>query len=83
MSIAQRIADELALVARRLEGLGSDLSGDPAMVVRHANRLQEIDLSVLTLIHVGRLLTATDPTEALRTIGIADFRRRLDRTSRL
>lgn len=79
----ERIAEELALVARRLEGLGRDLSGDPAMVVRHANRLQEIDVSVHTLVHVGRLLTATDPSEALRTIGMADLRRRLGRASRL
>lgn len=79
----ERIAEELALVARRLEGLGHDLSGDPAMVVRHAARLQEIDVSVLTLVHIGRLLTAPDPTEALRTIGMADLRRRLDRAARL
>jgi hypothetical protein len=79
----ERIAEELALVARRLEGLGLDLSGDPAMVVRHAARIQEIDVSVLTLVHVGRLLTASDPTEAVRTIGMADLRRRLDRTARL
>ena len=53
------------------------------MVVRHANRLQEIEVSVHTLVHVGRLLTATDPSEALRTIGMADLRRRLGRASRL
>jgi hypothetical protein len=78
----QRIAEELALVARRLEGLSGDLSGDPAMIGRHAARLQEIDVSVLTLVDVGRLLTA-DPSEALRTIGMADPRRRLDRAARL
>jgi hypothetical protein len=79
----ERIAEELALVARRLEGLGNELSGDPAMVVRHAARLHDIDVSVLTLGHVGRLLTAPDPSEALRIIDMDDLRRRLHRSSRL
>lgn len=57
--VHERIAEELALVARRLEGLELDLLGDPAMVA--TPQLQEIDVSVHTLVHVGRLLTATDP----------------------
>lgn len=52
------------------------------MVVRHAARLQEIDVSVLTLVHVGRLLPP-NPTEAMRTMGMAGLRRRLDRAARL
>lgn len=79
--LLRRTADELAFVSRRLEALGSDLTNDVHVVMRHANSLQELDISMQILGHIARLLVADHPEEVVNTIGMTDLRRRLQRSS--
>ena len=79
--LRRRTADELAFVSRRLEALGDDLTNDTHVVMRHAASLQELDISIQILGHIARLLTADRPDEVVKTIGMTDLRRRLQRHS--
>lgn len=79
--VTARIADELAFVARRLETLGADLADEPPIVVRHAAKLQELDIAVQILGHLSRVLVAPSPDAAVERIGMADLRRRLRRAA--
>jgi hypothetical protein len=80
-NLTGRIAEELAFVARKLEALGDELCDDPAIVARHATKLQDIDLTTQVLGHLSRLLTSAEPGQLLGTIGMDDLRRRLERTN--
>ena len=81
--LLRRAADELAFVSRRLEALGSDLTDDIHVVMRHTTSLQEIDLSMQILGHLAMVLVAKRPADAVDAIGMTDLRRRLQRKSRL
>ena len=79
----RRAADELAFVSRRLEALGSDLTDDIHVVMRHTTSLQELDISMQILGHLAVVLVAKRPADAVDAIGMTDLRRRLQRKSRL
>ena len=76
-----RLAEELAYVARLIEGLGDDLAADPSVVVRHLAKLQNIDISAQILGHVARLLVADHAEQAVAEIGMESLRKRLQRTA--
>jgi hypothetical protein len=76
-----RTAEELAFVSRRLEALGNDLTNDTHVVMRHGASLQELDISMQILGHIARLLAADRPEEMVKSIGMTDLRRRLQRNS--
>lgn len=76
-----RLAEELAYVARLLDGLGEELSGEPLVVMRHAVKLQDLDISAQILGHVAALLVADRPEQAIEAIGMTTLRKRLQRTS--
>ena len=78
-NLIARIAEELAFASRRLEGLGSELADDPTVVRRYPAQLHQIDITMQTLAHLGRLLLSDRPAALLATIGIDDLRRRLER----
>jgi len=74
-----RLAEELAFVSRLLERLGDQLCVDPLLVVRHADKLQNLDRATQILGHVAALLVADRPEEAIGAIGMTDLRKRLQR----
>jgi hypothetical protein len=80
-NLVARISEELAFAARRLDVLGSELSEEPAMVARHAARLQDIEITRQVLGHLSRLLATDDPAALLASLGMEDLRRRLERTA--
>lgn len=77
----QRLAEELAYVARLLDSLGEDLCGEPILVMRHAEKLQNLDISAQILGHVAAVLVADRPEEAIDAIGMKTLRKRLQRTA--
>lgn len=79
--LSERIAQELSFVARKLDALGNELSDDPTIVARHAMRLQDLDIATQVLGHLARLINSAEPTALLKTIGMDDLRRRLERTN--
>ena len=79
--LLRRAADELAFVSRRLEVLGSDLTDDIHVVMRHTTSLQELDISMQILGHLAVVLVAKRPADAVDAIGMTDLRRRLQRKS--
>lgn len=81
--LLRRTADELAFVSRRLEALGSDLTDDIHVVMRHSTSLQELDISMQILGHLAVVLVAKRPADAVEAIGMTDLRRRLQRRSLL
>lgn len=72
-----RLCEELGYVARLLEALGDELAEDRTVTVRHGAKLQDLDIAVQILGHVGSVLNADDPQAAIARIGMADLRRRL------
>ena len=81
--LLRRTADELAFVSRRLQALGSDLTNDVHVVMRHATSLQELDISMQILGHLVTMLSADRPSDAVDSIGMTDLRRRLQRKASL
>lgn len=80
-ALPQRLAEELAYVGRLLESLGEDLCAEPLLVMRHAVKLQNLDLSAQILGHVAALLVAEQPEQAIDAIGMVSLRNRLRRTA--
>jgi hypothetical protein len=74
-----RLGEEIAFVQRLVEALGDELVADPAILHRHAQALQNIDLSSQILGHLSRVLGAPDRAVAVRDIGMEDLRARLTR----
>jgi hypothetical protein len=72
-----RLCEELGYVARLLEALGDELADDPMVTARHGGRLQDLDIAIQILGHVGTILSAADPQAAIARIGMEDLRRRL------
>lgn len=80
-ALPQRLAEELAYVGRLLESLGEDLCAEPLLVMRHAVKLQNLDVSAQILGHVAALLVAEQPEQAIDAIGMVSLRKRLRRTA--
>lgn len=77
----QRLAEELAYVARLLDSLGDDLCGEPYVVMRHAMKLQNLDIAAQILGHVAAVMVADHPEQAIGSIGMTNLRKRLQRTA--
>ena len=75
--VTKRIAQEIEFVARMLEALGDGLTDDPYVAGRHGLKLQDLDIAIQILGHLGRLLVAEDPEAGIDQIGRAELRRRL------
>ena len=80
-ALPQRLAEELAYVSRLLESLGDDLCSEPMVVMRHSEKLQNLDIAAQILGHVGALLLAEQPGQAVDAIGMTSLRKRLLRVS--
>lgn len=80
-SLPGRLAEELAYVARMLDSLGDDLAGEPLVVMRHVNKLQNLDISAQILGHVAKIIVARQPEQAIDAIGMGSLRKRLQRTA--
>jgi hypothetical protein len=76
-----RMAEELAYVARLLESLGDDLSSERLVVMRHAGKLQYLDISTQILGHLAAVLVADQPAQAIGAIGMENLRKRLQRVT--
>jgi hypothetical protein len=80
-ALPHRLAEELAFVGRLLKSLGDELSSEPMIVLRHGERLQNIDLSTQILGHVAALLVAKHPEQEVAAIDMVSLRKRLQRVS--
>lgn len=76
-NVLARISEELGYIARMLEALGDELANDRYVTARHGATLQNLDIAMQTLGHLANLLTASDRTAAIQSIGMAELRRRL------
>lgn len=76
-ALNSRLCEELGFVARLLEALGDQLAEDLTVTARHGAKLQDLDIAIQILGHVGAILAADDPQAAIARIGMADLRRRL------
>ncbi|HEY0419585.1 MAG TPA: PilZ domain-containing protein [Acetobacteraceae bacterium] len=74
-----RMGEEIAFVQRLIEALGDELVADPAILHRHAQVLQNIDLASQILGHLSRVIGAPERAAAVRAIGMEDLRARLTR----
>ncbi|HEX5183754.1 MAG TPA: hypothetical protein VFW19_11465 [Allosphingosinicella sp.] len=74
-----RLGEELAFVQRLIEALGDELVADHAILHRHAQALQNIDLASQILGHLSRVMLAPERKAAVRGIGMEDLRARLTR----
>ena len=79
--LPERLAEELAFVARLLDSLGEDLCNEPMLVMRHAEKLQNLDISAQILGHVAAVLVADRPEQVIDVIGMTSLRKRLQRTA--
>jgi len=79
--LPHRLAEELAYVGRLLESLGDDLSAEPLIVMRHAEKLQNLDISTQILGHVAALLVSEDFERSVESISMGSLRKRLQRVS--
>lgn len=80
-ALPRRLAEELAYVSRLLESLGDDLCNEPLVVARHGEKLQNLDIAAQILGHVGALLVAEQPDQAVKEIGMTSLRKRLERVA--
>lgn len=71
----------MSCVARMLAAAGDALASDPAVITRHLERLQELDMASHMLIEMAALLSAEDPAAVLGEIKLSDLHRRLTRTA--
>jgi len=74
-----RLAEELDYARRILDIMGDDLTGDSAMVVRHARSLQSIDIVGQMLGHLATVIRSCDPDAAIERIGMAELKARMTR----
>jgi hypothetical protein len=77
----QRLSEELVEIKHAIDTLGEALSGEPAVLERHAAAMQQFDIVSQTLGHLARVLVAPDPIEAVAGIGMDSLRQRLARGS--
>lgn len=54
------LSEDLRCVARLIENLGADLAGDRGVLVRHAAKLQNLDIAVQTVIAVAQCLSGLE-----------------------
>lgn len=78
--LRRRIGDEMRAVSIMLENAGSALAGDPAVIDRHLERLQEFDIASQMLAELAALISSEDPAAALDDIKLSDLQRRLSQT---
>ena len=81
LALRGRIGEELNGVARMLEAASDALAGDPNVIARHMERLQEFDMASQMLSELAGLLAAEDPAAALTTVKLSDLQHRLTRTT--
>ncbi len=77
--LPQRLAEELAYVVRLLESLKEDLCAEPLLALRHATKLQNLDVSAQILGNVAAVLIADEPDRAIDSIKMPSLRKRLQR----
>lgn len=73
----QAAADVLAEVSAELEQLGARLCADPAIVQRHMEQLQAIDLIAQKQRSLASVLRAECAANAIDAIGVEELRSRL------
>lgn len=81
IALRGRIGEELKCVARMLEAASDALAGDPNVIARHVERLQEFDMASQMLSELAELVAATDPAAGLAAVKLSDLQRRLTRTA--
>ena len=78
-----RLGEELEYARRMLDITGDELSADPIAVARHLVSLQYLDKVGQMLGHIANVIRSTDPTSAVKEIGMGDLKARLTRSGAL
>lgn len=73
----QRVAEELELMSRTVEGVGERLADDAAVAMRHGTLIQQFDIVAQVLGHLARVVATDERVEAMDRIGMEALRRRL------
>lgn len=77
--IDKRLSEEIEYVQRLLEMMGDQLSGDAAILQRHARAMQGFDLMSQILGHLAKVVAASDKSAAIDGVGMSELRARLKR----
>ena len=78
-ALRQRLSEELVHLKQVIDTVGEALAGEPAVLDRHAESMQQFDIVSQTLGHLARVMNAPDPVAALGDIGMDNLRKRLAR----
>ena len=78
-----RLSQELEYARRMLDAMGDELSGDMAVVMRHAVALQSVDIVGQMLGHIAAVIRSSAPERAVDRIGMCELKARLTRRSDL
>lgn len=71
---SEQVTQDLGLVSRLMDDLGEDLASDPATLMRHATKLQNLDIAMQILSALSTELLAKDGLGASRMARIEDLR---------
>lgn len=72
------IAEVLVELADDVEGLGQMLCGNPELLAKHFDQLQDVDLIAQTARQLGYLLAADTPVDTLADVPLDRLRLRLE-----
>ncbi len=75
----KRVAEELELMSRTVEGVGERLADDAAVAMRHGTLIQQFDIVAQVLGHLARVVATDERVEAMDRIGMDALRKRLTR----
>ncbi|QIK79335.1 PilZ domain-containing protein [Sphingomonas piscis] len=73
-----QLAADLGRVSQLMEDLGDDLAGEPETLMRHATKLQNLDIAMQMLAAICSELSARDNGDASRMARIEDLRTSCD-----
>ena len=71
---SEQLTQDLALVSKLIEDLGDDLASDPATLMRHAAKLQNIDIAMQMLAALCTEMRAEEPGSGAHVPRLEDLR---------
>ena len=69
-----RLTEDLGLVSQLIEDLGDDLASEPETLMRHASKLQNLDIAMQMLTAICNEIRASDHGDGTRMARLEDLR---------
>lgn len=69
-----RLTEDLGMVSQLMEDLGDDLASEPETLMRHATKLQNLDIATQMLTAICNEIRATDQGDGSRMARLEDLR---------